>query len=98
MSHKEGKEKKFSFIHDKSESKLKKNTFNDMLNKKKEMKLDNYIVILDKSVDNLEMKKKLSTIFGIQKFEKTFVGNCERFLNGSVEIAKAFLYTAKHGE
>lgn len=60
-----------------------------------ENKIDNlsdYICILDKSVDNEEMKIKLKTIFGITQYEKTFIGNCEKFLNSSnVEIDDIFL-------
>jgi hypothetical protein len=45
--------------------------------------LSSFVGILDKSVDNDEMKLKLNSIFGLKEFELTFIGNCEKFLNNS---------------
>jgi hypothetical protein len=54
--------------------------------------LQDYVCVLDKSADNQEMRSKLGAIFGITQFEKTFVGNCEQFLNSSsVTIEREFL-------
>ncbi len=54
--------------------------------------LENYIGILDKSADNNEMKAKLEKIFQIKKFEQTFIGNCEMFLNNnSTKIFPEFM-------
>ncbi len=128
------------FLHDNSSSKLKKNSFFDMINEKKikiyteskpvdlenfihnelidlvngddttifkniftntknnnnQLNLSNYTVVLDKSVDNIEMKNKLTTIFGITKYENTFIGTCEKFLNSkNVIIDDAFLLPTK---
>jgi hypothetical protein len=53
--------------------------------------LKDYICILDKSNNNKEIEKKLSIIFNINKFDITFIGNCEDFLNRKSEINKKFL-------
>jgi hypothetical protein len=60
--------------------------------------LSEYICILDKSVNNDEMILKLKTIFSIEYFEQTFVGNCEKFLTSTVNasIDKMFLTTKKN--
>ena len=93
-----------SFMHnelidivvDKEESVLKK-ILDQSTVKNKISNLEDYVCVLDKSADNQEMELKLKTIFGITQFEKTFVGNCEQFLNSSsVTIDKQFLNNRKN--
>lgn len=63
---------------------------------RKQLDLSGYIVVLDKSADNEEMKIKLTTIFEITQYESTFVANCEKFLNSkNIIIDKKFLTTRK---
>ena len=73
-----------------------KNIFTNTKNDNKQINLSNYTVVLDKSVDNLEMKNKLTVIFGITKYENTFIGTCEKFLNNkNVIIDDKFLLPTK---
>jgi hypothetical protein len=60
-------------------------------NLNKVLDLQEYVCVLDKSVNNKEMELKLSTIFNITNFEPTFIGNCELFLNNNTTILQKFL-------
>lgn len=58
--------------------------------------LSNFTAVFDNITFTNPIINKITKIFNINEYYKTFIGNCEEFLNGSSEIEPQFLDSKKN--